>query len=97
VGEMSTRSWTVHLRPVRLSFVVEEVSVRTVVGAARLARGVWGGVYFPLFNAGDPDRLMRAQALGIDVLHSLAAPCRGQRVRAPSFDSLIAGVRVHAI
>lgn len=59
------------MRPVRLGFVIEEATTEGVVEGARLASGVWGGVYFPILRATDANVLLQAEALAVDVLHAL--------------------------
>lgn len=68
---MRILSGTTYLRPIRLGFVASGFTPQLVSEAARLASGVWGGVYFPMFDAAHPDLLPLADALSIDVLHPL--------------------------
>lgn len=71
IGEVDAISGTVYLRPVRLGFVIEEATTEAIVQGARLASGVWGGVYFPILRATDATVLQQAEALAVDVLHAL--------------------------
>src|SRR5947209_37663 len=83
---MGTVSGTVYLRPVRLGFVAANTSLEVVREAARLASGVWGGLYFPIFDTADPDLVLRAEALAVDVLHPLDdAPSTKAVTEAPGF------------
>lgn len=68
---MTALSGTVCIRPIRIGFVVSTISTEVVQSAARLAAGVWGGVYFPILDAEDPEFLTRVEALALDVLHPL--------------------------
>lgn len=86
IEPMEMISGTVHLRPVRLGFVGTGVTTRAVREAARLASGVWGGIYFPFLDANDPSVFQRAEALALDVLHPLDdAPETTSIIDAPGF------------
>jgi hypothetical protein len=83
---MSTVSGTVYLRPVRLGFVAAKPSRDVLLEAVHLASGVWGGIYFPIFEADDPELLRRANALALDVLHPLdEVPKTTEVTDAPGF------------
>lgn len=71
IERVNAISGTVYLRPVRLGFVIEKATTEAVVCGARLASSVWGGVYFPILKATDPNVLMQAEALAVDVLYPL--------------------------
>lgn len=71
IEEVDAISGTVYLRPVRLGFVIEEATTEAIIQGARLASGVWGGVYFPILMATDANVLQQAEALAVDVLHPL--------------------------
>lgn len=83
---MPSLSGTVHIRPIRLGFVVSNITTAVMREAARLAAGVWGGVYFPVLDAADPQFLNRVESLALDVLHPLdEEQATLDRTKAPGY------------
>ncbi|MFC7762746.1 hypothetical protein ACFQY4_35380 [Catellatospora bangladeshensis] len=71
MSKIANISGQISVRPCRVGMVCEP-NTASVVSAANLASGVWGGGYFPMLLADDDDKAQRiARSLGVDVLYAV--------------------------
>jgi hypothetical protein len=68
---MGTVSGTVHLRPARVGLLTGSKTDAVVRRASALACSAWGGVYYPILTASDPDLPRTTERLAVDFLYPL--------------------------
>lgn len=68
---MGTVSGTVHLRPARAGLLMTTVTAPAVVRACSLACSAWGGMYFPILHAADPELRRLTELLALDFWHPI--------------------------
>jgi hypothetical protein len=68
---MGTISGTVHLRPARVGLVTCSATEAAVRQASALSCSAWGGMYYPILIARDPELRRTTELLAIDFWHAL--------------------------